>query len=301
MMELTFLGTSAMIPTKDRNHTAMMLLYEGEAMLFDCGEGTQRQIRLAKISPGKITKMFITHWHGDHVLGIPGLVQTLGASEYNKTLRIYGPKGTQAFMEKILKAFLCEEKISMQIKEVEEGIADETPEYTIKAMKLMHTAPTLAYCFQEKDKLKLNMEYLSKFGLKKHPILKELQQGKNIKWEGKAIKAKDATITKKGRKLSIVLDTGMNAQLEDRLIEFINDSDVLVMESTFGEESADKAKEYTHLTAAQAAKIAKKAKAKRLFLTHFSQRYSNVEPLKEQAAKIFKNAECARDLQKVQM
>ena len=300
-MELTFLGTSAMIPTKDRNHTAMLLLYNGEAMLFDCGEGTQRQIRLAKISPAKITKMFISHWHGDHVLGIPGLVQTLGASEYNKTLRIFGPKGTQAFMEKILKAFLCEEKINMQIKEAEEGLVDETPEYTITAMKLMHTAPTLAYCFQEKDKLKLNMEYLSKFGLKSHPILKELQQGKNIKWEGNTIKAKDATIAKKGRKLSIVLDTGMNAQLEKKLINFIKDSDVLVMESTFGEEHAEKAEEYTHLIASQAAKIAKKAKAKKLFLTHFSQRYNDVGPLREQAAKIFKNVECARDLQKVQM
>ncbi len=300
-MELVFLGTSSMIPTKSRNHSAIALLYEGETMLFDCGEGTQRQLRLAKISPGKITRLLITHWHGDHVLGIPGLIQTLAASEYSKTLTIHGPKGTKEFMRRILNAFLCEDRISMQIEEADEGKVLETDSYIIKAMRLMHTAPTLAYSFEEKDKLRVNMDYLKKHGLVNNPIIKDLQLGKNIKWNGKTIKAKDATTVKEGKKITIALDTGLTPQLEKKLVEFAKNSDILVMESTFGEEYKDKAKEYTHLTASQAAMIAKKSKAKKLFLTHFSQRYKTVENLKNQAIKIFKNTECAEDLMRAKI
>lgn len=288
-----------MIPTKERNHTAIALVYNGEVILFDCGEGTQRQIRLAELSHSKINKLFISHWHGDHVLGIPGLVQTLGGTDYKDTLHVYGPKGTKEFVSKILNAFLCDEKISITAEETDKGKVLETPEYTITAMRLQHSAPTLAYCFQEKDKTKINLDYLKKFGLKKHPVLRELQQGKDIEWNGKTIKAKDATFTKTGKKICIALDTGMNAQLEKELADFAKDSDILVMEATFGDELADKATEYRHLHASQAAKIAKKAKAKKLFLTHFSQRYKAVSELKKQAMKTFKNTECAHDLLKV--
>ncbi|MFH0752403.1 MAG: ribonuclease Z [archaeon] len=300
-MEIVFLGTSSMIPTKDRNHTAIALIYKGELMLFDCGEGTQRQIRLARLAPSKLTKLFITHWHGDHVLGIPGLVQTLGGINYENTLEIFGPQKTKEFINKILNAFLCENKINILTKDVTEGKVIETDDYQIKAIKLEHGPPTLAYSFEEKDKLRINLNYLKKFGLEKHPILKDLQQGKNIKWNGKTIKSKDATTIKKGKKICIILDTGMTAQLEKKLTAFAKDADILIMETTFGEELADKAKAYGHLHVSQAAKLAKKAKVKKLFLTHFSQRYRDVEELKVQATKIFKNTECAKDLLKIEL
>lgn len=300
-MEIIFLGTAAMVPTRERNHTAIALTYKGETILFDCGEGTQRQIRLAKLSPSRISKLIISHWHGDHVLGIPGLVQTLGAIGYEKTMKVYGPKGTKEFMRRILHAFLCEQKIRIEVEETDAGKVLETEDYAITAMRLNHSVPTLAYCFQEKDKLKINLDYLRNFGLKKHPILKELQEGKNIKWNGKLIKAKDATFVKKGKKICIALDTRMTKELEKKLASFAKDSDVLVMESTFGDELAEKANEYQHLHATQAANIAKKAKAKKLFLTHFSQRYKTVNELKKQAEKIFKNTECASDLQRIEL
>lgn len=300
-MELIFLGTSSMIPTKERNHTAIALVHKGELMLFDCGEGTQRQLRLAKLSPARITKMFISHWHGDHVLGIPGLVQTLGETDYRETLKVYGPKGTAEFMRKILHAFLCERKINIQAEEAESGKVAETDEYIVTAMKLQHSVPTMAYCFKEKDKLKINTDYLKKFGLKNHPVIKELQQGRNIEWNGKTIKAKDATFTKKGKKICIALDTGMTAHLEKEMVDFAKDSDILIMESTFGDELAEKAKEYRHLHASQAANIANKAKVKKLFLTHFSQRYRNVNDIRKQAVKTFKNTECAQDLQRIEL
>src|SRR3989338_2392702 len=105
-MDLIFLGTSCMSPTKDRSHPAMLLTYAGQGMLFDCGEGTQRQLRIAGIKPHTVKKVFITHWHGDHVLGLPGLMQTLSTSDYNETLEIYGPQGTRKSIELMLKTFL---------------------------------------------------------------------------------------------------------------------------------------------------------------------------------------------------
>jgi len=107
-MEITFLGTSDAVPTADKNHTAILLRYKNENILIDCGEGTQRQFYTAGISPTKITRLLITHWHGDHVLGIPGLMQTLGFTGYSQTLRVYGPQGTKVFFKKCLRVFsLC--------------------------------------------------------------------------------------------------------------------------------------------------------------------------------------------------
>ena len=115
MIKVKFLGTSGAVPTAERNHTSMLLEYENENILIDCGEGTQRQFRKARINPCKITRILITHWHGDHVLGLPGLLQTLGFSEYNKTLYIYGPKGTKEFMQNLFKTFFFFEYIFHQI------------------------------------------------------------------------------------------------------------------------------------------------------------------------------------------
>src|SRR3989339_74316 len=121
-MELIFLGTSSMVPTKERNHTSILLTYKSDGILFDCGEGTQRQLSIAGIKPSKINKILITHWHGDHILGLPGLIQTLAAQEYSGSLEIYGPKGTKKFMDKMFEAFIFDKHIDIKIKEVGDGI-----------------------------------------------------------------------------------------------------------------------------------------------------------------------------------
>ena len=155
-MKITFLGTSSMIPTKDRNHSSIFLQYENEGILIDCGEGTQRQLRIASIQPSKITKLLISHWHGDHVLGIPGLLQNLKANDYKKTLEIYGPKGSKKYLKNMLSGIAAAGTIDYKVKEVSSGIICKERKFTIETLKLNHIIPCQGYSFIENKKLKIN-------------------------------------------------------------------------------------------------------------------------------------------------
>jgi len=292
MIKLTFLGTGSMVPTKERNHVAALISYKNENILVDCGEGTQRQLRLADVSTTKVTKILLSHWHGDHVLGLPGMMYSLSANEYSKTLDIYGPKGTKEFMRHLFKGFAYKNKISYNVYEIEEGTFFENKDFKLEAKKLDHTSLCFGYAFHEKDRRKINVSYLKKnFGFTKHPILRELQKGKDITWKGKKIQADKATTIRKGKKITIISDTGYC----DAAIKLAKDSDLLICESTYLSDLEENANEYKHLTSKQAAEIAKKAKAKQLVLTHFSQRYNNTKELEKEAKKIFKNLSCAKD------
>jgi ribonuclease Z len=147
---IIFLGTGQAIPTAKRNHTSIWLNYKNENILVDCGEGTQRQIRKAHLNPCSITKILITHWHGDHILGLPGLLQTLALNGYNKKLEIYGPKGTSRFFQEIMNMFIFQGKINYEVKEGE-GIIFENSDFLIKALPMIHGAPCLDYSFIEKE------------------------------------------------------------------------------------------------------------------------------------------------------
>jgi ribonuclease Z len=296
-MKITFLGTGAMMPTPERNHSAILLNYESENILVDCGEGTQKQMRLAKIAPTKITKILITHWHGDHVLGLPGLLQTLGANEYNKILDIYGPKGSREYFGNMFKGFINEFKIKVRINEIKEGMFFKSDGFTLEAKELEHSCPCLGYSFIEADKRNVNVNYTKKFGLTRHPILRELQEGRNIVWKGEKIKAEDATTTRKGKKISFVVDTGYTK----KAVELAKDADLLICEATTSDELKEKTERYRHLTTKQAAQIAKEADAKKLVITHFSQRYSNVDlkELEKEAKEVFKETVAAKDLMEI--
>ena len=135
---ITFLGTSQAIPTADRNHTSILLTYKSENILIDCGEGTQRQFRKLKLNPCNLTRLLITHWHGDHILGIPGLLQTLALNGYNRKLQVYGPKGTEFFLRKILEMFVFEGKINYEVHEVSSGKILETPDFYIQSQEMIH-------------------------------------------------------------------------------------------------------------------------------------------------------------------
>ena len=290
-MKIKFLGTSSMVPTKDRNHTSILLTYNAENILIDCGEGTQRQLKIANINPCKITKILLTHIHGDHTLGLPGLIQTLGANNYQKTLEIYGPKNTRNFIDNILKTFHLENKIKLTTTEIDKREFLETKEFYLEALPLKHSTYTLAYSFTEKDKRKINLSYTKKFDLTKHPLLGELQRGKDITFKGKKITADKATILKKGKKISLIFDT----ELTQNCIEISKNADLLIAEATYESDLEEKAKEYQHLTSEQSALIAKKARVKALILTHFSQRYKTPDQSLKEAKKIFKNTQAAKD------
>ncbi len=289
-MKITFLGTSAMLPTKDRNPNAIFISHNTEGILLDCGEGTQKQLRLAGISPTKVTKLLITHWHGDHVLGIPGLIQSLGASNYTKKLDIYGPEGTKNFFRNMMSGLVFRARINFEVHEIKEGKFFESNEFYLESNNVKHSIECLSYSLIEKDKLKINIEYTKKFGLVQHPLLGELQRGKDIVYEGKKIKVKDATILKKGKKVCFILDT----YYDKELVKIAKDSDLLISEATWLEE--DKLTDKEHLSAKDAGKLAKQSKVKKLILTHFSQRYNNTNELLKEAKKEFKNVECAYDL-----
>ena len=296
-IKLTFLGTASAVPTAKRNHPAILLDYKGEHILFDCGEGTQRQFRKARLNPGKINRILISHWHADHILGIPGLLQTLGLQKYNQTIFIHGPKGTKRFMKKILDTFIFKEKYAIKVEEVS-GKFFETDDLYLEAKSMTHGIPCNAYNFVIKNKLRIDKKKLAKTKLPSGPLVSKLKQGKNVSYKGKRYKAKDLTYLEKGKKISVVMDTSINK----KIIPFVKNSDLLICESSFDSSFKEKAKEYLHLTAEQAGQIAKKSKSKRLVLTHISQRHEkNFKKILDEAKREFKNVSIAKDLEDLEI
>lgn len=293
-----FLGTGQAVPTAKRNHTAVLLQYKDENILVDCGEGAQRQFRKAGLNPCRLTRILITHWHGDHILGLPGLLQTLALNGYNRTLHIYGPRGTKQYAELMFRLFVFVGKIKYEIHEIESGKVFETQDFYIEALPMVHGAPCLAYSFVEKDKRRINKERLEKLKLPNLSLIKELQQGKDIEIKGRKIKADDLTYMQKGRRISFILDTAIN----ENAYKIAKDSDLLICEATYTKKEKDLAADYKHLIAEQSAGIAKKANAKRLILAHTSQRYENKESvILKEAKEVFKNTSIAEDLDRIEL
>ena len=296
-IKLTFLGTSDAIPSAKRNHTAILLSYNEENILIDCGEGTQRQFRKARLNPCKTTRILITHWHGDHVLGIPGLLQTFALSGYNKKIYIYGPKGTNQYIKEMLNSFKFAEKYYIEVKEVT-GRFFESDEFYLEAESMQHGAPTNAYNFVIKDKIRIDKKKLAKAKLPSGPLLQKLKQGGDVFYNGKKYKSKDLTYLEKGKKISIVLDTLDNS----KIIPFVKNANLLICESSFGKDLESHSKEHLHLTSEQAGEIAKKSKSKKLILTHISARYeANMEQILNETKRIFRNSYLVKDLDAVEI
>lgn len=294
-IKITFLGTSDAIPSAERNHSSIWVNFGGENILVDCGEGTQRQIRKAKLNPCRITRILITHWHADHILGIPGLLKTLAMSGYNKTLYIYGPKGTERLMAAFLKLFAFENEYPIKVREVS-GRFLETKNFYLEAEKMIHGIPCNAYNFVEKNRIRIDKKKLREFRLPSGPFLQKLKEGKDITYDGKKYLLKSLTYFEKGKKISFVFDTRAN----DRIVPFAKDSDILVCEAcSIDKEGADR---YKHMMAEQVAQIAKRARVKKLILSHISQRVEkNLKGNLNRAMKIFKNTSIAKDLDVIEI
>ncbi|HLD86724.1 MAG TPA: MBL fold metallo-hydrolase, partial [Candidatus Nanoarchaeia archaeon] len=224
-MEIVFLGTSSMVPTKERNQSGVFLRYGTHGLLFDCGEGIQRQFKVAGLKITSVTKVIITHWHGDHVLGLPGLVQTLSAVDSQKSLEIYGPKGTKERIEHLFKAFVFDKDIDLKVVEVSEGKFFDSGEFTLEALPMEHGIETLGYSFVEKDRRRMNQKKLDSLGIR-GPVVGKLQDGQSITVKGKTIRPEDVSVMEKGKKVTYITDTKLN----ENCFALAHGADILICE-----------------------------------------------------------------------
>jgi len=300
-MQVILLGTAGSIPTKQRALPAIAIKRGNELIIFDCGEGIQRQMISAKVGFHKKTKVFVTHMHGDHVLGLPGLIQTMSLLNREKELEIYGPAGIKAFIEAIRQTVQFTLTFPIVVTEIsEEGVVCEEKEYNVQAVWANHVVPSLAYALTEKPRPgKFDKEKAKQRGVPEGPLWSKLQHGERVRLSnGKIVKPQDVLgKPRHGRKIVYTGDT----RPSHSLVKLAENADLLVHDATFGDELKERAEEDGHSTPSDAAKTAKKAKAKQLILTHVSARYKSPESLLKQARKLFKNVEVAEDFMRIDL
>jgi len=285
-----------MQPTKKRNHPSFMLSYKTENILFDCGENVQRQMRLTGIKPAKVTRLLISHWHGDHVFGIPGLMSSMGADQYAKKLYIYGPKGSKKYLTHLFKSFASNDIIPYEIKEVKSGVFFENDEFQLVAEPLKHSAECVGFSFIEKDRLRIKVAKAEKLGLS-GPILGKLQEGKDVTYNGKKIKSSDLTYLVEGKKISYIADT-LPCNGANKLAQ---NADLLISEGTHLSDIKEKTRKYMHLTVKDAALIASENNAQQLVITHISPRYKSTSEIVSEARTYFDNTIVAEDFMKIKV
>ena len=273
MSKAFILGTASAFPTKDRNHPAVYVNLDGKRVLLDCGEGTQRQIRIAGLSPA-VDYIFITHWHGDHSLGVGGMLQSLNMMRRTEPVWIFGPAGTGTSVKHILAAYKFYQGIDVKTRSLDlkrEKLVQRVGRYSVYGMNVSHVVKCLGYKIKEDDALNIKQDLLEKQGIKPGPFLRGLKEGKNVKYKGKTLKAKDFTYLKKGKTLVYLTDL----RHEKQLYGFAKGADALIIEATFASSLQEKAKKFYHLTIHDALEIAKRADVKKVYLTHTSQRYDD--------------------------
>ena len=291
-MEIIFLGTSSAVHSFNRNHPAIVLKAFGETFLFDCGEGTQRQLIFAKVSPMKISKIFLSHYHGDHILGLPGLLQSMNFRGRDKKLTIYGPRGLYDLKDALFKLGYSKIEFPIEFIEIGSETVESTEEYIIKSQHVNHNVPCLAYSIEELKKPRFLREKAIELGVPVGPAFGRLHNGEEIEIDGKIIKPEQVLgPPRKGNKITYSGDTTPC----EEMVEFAKDSTVLIHESTYINEDSDKAEENFHSTSADAARIAKMSNSKKLILTHFSTRYTKTDEMIKEAEEIFENVELAED------
>jgi len=299
-LSVIFLGTGGSWPTVKRNVSSVAVKRGSEIILFDCGEGTQRQFQKSNLSYMQISKIFITHFHGDHFLGLPGLIQTMQLNDREAPVYIYGPRGMNELTSQLLSLGYFRPSYNIISHEINDGDTIDFDGYVVRALQASHNVPALAYSVEEdKRPGKFNKPKALKLGIPEGPLFSKLQHGQSVTLaNGKKI-TPDMILgpSRIGRKIVITGDTKPSA----KLVDFSKDADVLIHDATFDSELEEIAGQYGHTTAYQAAEIAKKAKVEKLFLTHISPRYNDYRVLEDDAKKIFKNSFVARDFQEIEV
>ncbi|MGF3554843.1 MAG: ribonuclease Z [Thermoplasmatota archaeon] len=299
-LNILFLGTGGSWPTIKRNVTSIAIKRGSEIILFDCGEGTQRQFQKSKLSYMQILKIFITHFHGDHFLGLPGLIQTMQLNDREIPLHIFGPKGMIKLTNQLLSLGYFKPNYEIVSHELNGNDEIDFGEYYIKTLNAKHGVPTLSYCLEEKMRPgKFNKPEALKLGVPEGPLFSKLQHGQTIILKnGKKITPSMVLgPPRKGRKIVISGDT----QPIEKMIDFAKNADILIHDATFDSELKEVSGEYGHSTAFQAAEIAKKADVEKLFLVHISPRYLDKKVLEDEARTVFKNSFVPNDFQEIKI
>jgi len=295
-MRIVFLGTGGSFPTKERNVGSVALQVGGDIILFDCGEGTQRQLLYTTLSFMKIKRIYISHLHGDHFFGLPGLVQTMGMNQRKDPLEILGPQESGPHLQRILDAGFGFNPFEIRVRELADWHTETEGELTITNCQVNHTVPSLAIAVQEKDKRgKFDREKAVELGVPPGPLFSKLTNGRTVEVDGRTIEPDQVMgPPRKGKKFVYCGDTAPC----DSIREIAKDADVLVYESTFAHELEEKAKDFMHSTNVQAAQVAKECNVKHLILNHISPRYSgeDVQNMLEDCRKVHPETHIASDL-----
>ncbi|MFW5903955.1 MAG: ribonuclease Z [Candidatus Saliniplasma sp.] len=298
-MKLVFLGTGGSYPSPKRNVPSIAIKFKGEVILFDCGEGTQRQFMRSSLSFMETKRIFVTHFHGDHILGLPGLIQSMNLNDRDEELEIYGPRGNQEMCRRLINLGYFRPNFPVKVVEIEPGAVLRFDDYSVEAVSSDHNVPSLAYIFKENDKKgRFDREKALELGVPEGPLFSRLHKGQEVEVDGKKIHPDQIVgAPRRGKKIVYTGDTRPSVEICDAA----RDSNILIHDATLESEMSDMALERGHSSVRHAAEAAKKAGVDRLFLFHMSPRYESTKGLLDEAREIFKETTIPSDLSEYEL
>ncbi len=290
--DLIILGCSSQQPTRFRNHGAYLFRWNEEGLLFDPGEGTQRQFIFANVAPPTVTRIFVSHFHGDHCLGLGSMLMRLNLDKVTHPIHCYYPESGKVYFDRLRYGTIYHEQIQVIEHPVSQsGIVHSDGNFCIEAVFLKHGVDNIAWRVTEPDRYKFSREKLKSHGVD-GPLVRLLEEKRSIWIGGKEVRLEEVSHLKKGDSIAVVIDTSLCQEA----IEISRGAKILLCESTYLEEHKELARKHHHLTALQAASIAKDAGVEQLVLTHFSARYQDLEEFGKEARTLFPNTAVADDL-----
>lgn len=296
-IRLYFLGTGGSWPTPQRNTLSIGIRVDDEGLLFDCGEGTQKSLMKSSLSLMKIKRIFITHFHGDHFLGLPGLIQTMSFYGRTEPLEIYGPIGASSVLGNLLSLGYYSLNFEIRIEELKGKGSINFGDYSVSYAKANHTIPALSYSLTEREYSKLEESKIKKLGVPRH-LLEKIRKEGSVQVNGRTITIDDISAgIRKGRKVSYSGDT----RRDQDLLELFRNSTVLIHESTGEKSNESKVISYGHSTGNDAGIQARDSNSKKLILIHFSPRYNDIKPILEEARSVFQNVVAAEELMELEV
>ena len=292
-MKLVFLGTGGTYPSKLRNVTSIAVQMPGEVLMFDCGEGTQRQLMHSSVSFMKISKVFITHLHADHFLGLPGLIQSMSLNGREDPLLIFGPQGTKANVSSMLRLGYFQCVFEVKTRDLKAGAEQVFEGYKIRTRQASHSVPSLAYSLEEERRPgRFDVKKAARLGIPEGPLFRKLQDGKTVTIAGrKIVPAEVLGPPRPGRRVVYTGDTKPSKVIA----ALARGADVLIHDCTLDLSHSKLASDFGHSTAAGAARVAKAAGVGILFLVHISPRYDDTSILETEARAIFPESHVAEE------